>query len=482
MDLSKLSKKEKIELLEAVKEKKRRIKNERPLYKPNPGQKEIHECRARERFVFSGNGFGKSCVLVQEAHAAAVGWNPWLKERTKVPTKVIVVLDSPEKVEQKFLPEFRKWFSTDNVKFHKKGKPYISQIEYDNGSTIDFMFFEMADLKFEGIDDIDFIGTDEPFPRRIYIGLSRGMREKGSQPRILLVGTPIASPWLRTEIYEPWSRGELSDVECYKFSNELNRDNLREGWLEEFANKLTDHEKEVRMEGAFFDSEGLALASLFRRDTHIVEPFQWPNGWPVVVSVDFHQSKPHTVCLLGADRDGNYYYIKEMTSRLPPIQFAEKLKEFYRGFRVKDVVCDSLGNTPHTGGDGRASFIEKMRMCGIPMRPTTRKDKDDEDWIQRIKHVLEIPLKPDNFGDRKPKLRIFRGNNGIIQNIENVSWTKHRNEDEFKPKLDIAQKDYLAALKYALAADVALMYSRPRIKRPKNRSPWSGQGKRSGVV
>jgi hypothetical protein len=476
MDLSKLSKEEKLRLLDLVKEKKRRILAQKPLYKPNDGQDAVHRDDRTIRIVAAANGGGKSTLAVQEVLWWATGYNPLLQTFSKVPATIVVLLDSPIKVDKVWLTEMRKWFPLDaDCELTKNGKPYVNEVTFKNGSKILFMFHEQEDLVFEGI-QLDYLVADEPFPRRIWIALTRGARKKHTVPRFLIIGTPIGQPWLYDELWKKAATGERNDVGIHRFGIEVNRNNLATGYIEQFSRNLTEAEKRVRLEGHFSHLEGLALAHLFDRSVHIVPEFEWPKGKPVVLVIDPHFSKPHTAALIGATGDGRVYYIKEMASKQPAMQFAAQLKEFYRGYKVIDYVIDSLGETQGTGGSGNMSFSEVLRSRGVPVRSTSFDDKNDEDFIQRIQQVLEIPEGPDNFGRTIPKLAIMDGNEGIVHDIETVTWLKHRNQEGFKPKLDISSKDYLSLLKYALATNIAYVSDvgqLPRAKRTR-RSPWSG--------
>ena len=452
-----------------LEEKERRLKQRKDAYGPNAGQKQVHVSPAKERFVFSGNGSGKTCLLVQEMLAAANGYNPWLDKYTKVPAKIICVIDAPDKIAKQMLPEMKKWTTLKEDQLHKQGKPFYERISFPNGSEITFMSHDQAELKFEGI-ELDYLFADEPMPRHIYIGLSRGMRTEGSEPRTLCVGTPLAQPWFRKDIYEPWAKGELPDVECFKYESKVNEQNLAKGWLESFAAKLSEKERETRLKGEFFDLDGMALSHLFTREEHLVDPFPWPNGWPTVVSIDPHGSKAHFACLVGIDPDGKLFYLKEMKAACAPRDFALQLKEFYQGYRVVDIICDSYGNGNSFHGE---TFIAGLRHCNVPVRATRYDDKKDEQWINRIQDVLRLDENEvDNMGQRKPpQLRIVRTCHGIISDIESVQWQKIKNHDDYKPTLDIGNKDYLACLKYALAANLTFMKGRERIVRP--RSPVS---------
>lgn len=473
-----ITKDEKIRQIELIREKKRRMLAAKPVYKPNRGQLAVHTDDKKIRMVASGNGSGKTALAVNEAVWWATGYNPITKTFTKVPATIIILLDSPSKVDELWLPELRKWYDADtNCSYHKNGKPYITEIRFKNGSCIRFYFHQQEAMIFEGI-MLDYLIADEPFPRAAWTGLTRGARKKHTNPKFLLIGTPLGQPWMHKELWLPAEEGKRDDIGIHRFSTEVNESNLAEGYIESYKKNLTEKEIRVRLHGEFAHLGGLALAHLFKEDVHIIDPFPWPSGWPCVVVVDPHPRKAHIATLVGAGKDGQLYYIKEMASSAAPKAFAKELKEFYRGYRVLDVVVDSLGETPGTGGDGNMSFSDVLRACGVPARSTSYREKQDEAFIQKIRQVLEIPDEEDNMGKQTPTLLVFEGNPGIVTDIRNVQWLKYKGLDEFKPKLDISNKDYLACLKYALSTPIILMGKtgrRPQVKRTPRRSPWSGR-------
>jgi phage terminase large subunit-like protein len=425
--------------------------------------------------VFAGNGSGKTALGGNEIVWAALGYNPELDVYTPVPARIFIILDKPEKTASVVIPELSKWVDTSDWQFNKNGKPYISQIVAPNGSTITFLFHDQEPMTAEGIEG-DFFWFDEPCPRALFIALRRGGRTKGRPPRYLFTGTPISAPWLRKDIYEPWVAGDLPEAECFRFGTALNEKNLIEGYIDQFGRLLTEKERRIRFEGEFFDLDGLALAHLFRRDIHVIPRFDWPEEWPVVVAIDPHVSKRHHACMVGCDRDGRLYYIKEMARKAVAKDFAADLKEFMAGYTVVDIVSDSLGSADMTGGEGFRSFIDVLRRNGIAVRPTLYEEKKDEPWVERIQTILAIPGEIDEFGEPvPPQLRIMEGNAGIVSDIENVCWLKVRGVDILKPKLDITAKDFLSALKYALAVHLHPEKGRTTIAR---RKPVTTYGQR----
>jgi hypothetical protein len=477
--LSKLTKEEKLKLIEVAQEKKRRERDRKAGYTPHAGQLKVHQDPSRERWVLCGNGWGKTAALTQEVHAAATGYNPWTKEATKVPVRIIVLLDSPEKVKDQYLFEYRKWFPINENNLYKDGKPYFRRYVYDNGSEVQWMFHEQDDSKFEGISDIDYIFSDEPMPRSIYIGLYRSLRGVDSNPRLLMVGTAISQAWIRRDVWLPWSRGEISDTQCFQFSSEQNKQNLREGFLEAFAARLTTAEKAVRLSGGFFSSEGLALAEYLDSKKHLMEPFDIPEDWPCILICDFHPRKAHVFLLLTVDKDDNVFVIDEWASRKTPKELAIQMYDRWSQYRIVDIICDSLGSSELTGGMGNLSFIAALNYVWNEeeyrwrVRPTTYSEKLDENWMQLIQSHLVIPVEADNFGQRLPKLRIFDKCKALWHDLENVSWLRYKGLEENKPKLDMVMMDYLSCLKYGLAARPRYSYAKDRVVKAK-KSPWSG--------
>lgn len=448
-----MSKEEKLKLYDLIQKKKELAKRNRDKFKPHEGQLEVLMCDAKIRVVTAANGYGKTALGVNAALAAVNGYNPWLKRYTQAPTLGVVVLDNPSKVKDVWLKEMDFWHDMSEVETVKNGKPYINELVFKNGSRIIFMFHEQDQLVFESI-EVQWVVYDEPPPKGVFLGLSRGARTKGSKPWQLLIGTPISAAWIRQDLYEPWTQGLNPDVEFFVGRTEQNRANLAEGYIESFSRLLSEDEKKVRLEGQFFDLGGLALAHLLKDDVHRIPDFNWGNENPVFIGIDPHPSKSHVAVALGLDKETGYkYVIGELCRKATARDFAEQLLDWSRNWRVVDWNVDSLGSADTSGGEGFKSFIQVLKDHGIRARATSFEDKKDEEWIERIKGALEIPKEPNNYGEFIPQLRVFSSCVGTYKEFKNVAWLRYKNHEQAnKPKLDISNKDFLAALKYALAA------------------------------
>lgn len=461
-----LSKKAKLELLDALEAKRQRAISKGTAYTPNSGQIQVHSCTKRIRVVTSGNGSGKTALAANEVIWAATGYNPITKSYSPVPCRTVVVLDQPPKVANTWLPELRKWHPLRPEQLHKDGKPFVSRITFDNGSEILFVFHDQEPMSLESI-ELAFLVADEPMPRHVWIALLRGGRTKGRPMRALLVGTPIAGSWLREEIVDPWAKGDLPDVEVFRYGTKVNEANLAEGYIQQFSQFLTEKERRIRLEGEFADLDGLALAHLFKRPTHVLSAlnYRWPPNWPVIVAIDPALAKPHVALMMGVTAQDQLVVLRELRLKGTAPQFATELKAWMEGYRVIDIVCDSMGSSDLTGGDGSLSFIAALNKAGVRARATSYAEKDAESWLNMIQQVLSLPEEADNLGKREPRLKVLDTCTGLIHDIETVAWEKYRLEDVYKPRLDIKKKDYLACLKYALAAQPAFDKGNGRVIR-----------------
>lgn len=461
--LAKLTKEQKIELIALIEEKKRLKAELRATFKPHPSQEAVIRDKHTKRIVVSANGWGKTAVGVNEALWAAEGYNPITQEYTSVPAKIIVVLDAPEKVADVWLPEIKRWYNLKEEQLRKNGKPYYTEIVFTNGSVIKFMFHLQEEMAFESLSNLDLVIFDEPPYRHIWVALLRGGRQKGRKARYLMIGTPIAQPWLRT-FHQEWEKGMYPDTMFFRGTTQDNEANLAEGYIEEFSRHLTENEKRTRLEGAFFNDEGMALAGLLRRNQHIVTedtlPQDYKLAWPHVISIDIHPQKDMYACLLAVGPTNQRYYVREFRRKILPRDFARWLKvNWLAEHNVVDIVCDSAGNADYTGGEGFKSAIEVFNEERVRVRGTTYDEKKDTEFLERLQEGLHIP-----DGGEPKLLFLLNYSNGVWKDMENVQWQRIKGTESYKPKLEIANTDYLATLKYALAANLTFTNSNRKPK------------------
>lgn len=470
--LATLSKQEKIELVALLEEKERRRRESRTLLDPHRGQLKVILSQALERYLFPGNGYGKTALLVNELDWAAKGYNPFKKTHMPVPAKICLVVATSKDIDE-VLSEYIKWHVIREDQLHKRGKPHVSEITFDTGSTITILTHEVNPLSLEG-SQWTHLFFNEPPPKEVFVALSRGGRIKGRPLQVFLAGTPIAASWLRTDVYEPWVEGKLPHAECFQGSSYENAHNLEEGSLERFEARLTEKEKRIRLGGEFFDMDGLALAHLLNPQVHLIpDSTPWHESNPCVLVMDPHPSKAHNAVLVGVDRDEQLFILEEYKEKAVARDFMRKVCElgWFEHYRVVEVLYDSLGSADTTSGEGFKSFgdvvneVLKARYGSkYRARATTYDEKSDEDLVERLRDILAIPEKPDWFGRKTPKLRFYERCRGAYYDCRTVQWYEDKTTKENKTKLDLRKKDYLSCIKYALAT--RLFFDKPRRMQP----------------
>jgi hypothetical protein len=255
----------------------------------------------------------------------------------------------------------------------------------------------------------------------------------------------------------------------------MTRANLADGYIETFSRQLTEREKATRLRGEFFHSDSFALAELFNRPKHLIPESALPGNWKQefahCIALDPHPQKPTYACMIAAAPNGKRYYVRETSQKIVPREFARWLKaNWLYNHRIIDIICDSSGNADYTGGEGFKSFIEVLQSEGIRVRATTYDEKSDEQFLTRIQDGLYIPERGE------PSLQFLEGaSDGIVRDILNCMWQPIKNSEEYKPKLEISNRDYLATLKYALSTNLTFEGAKRKVISTQATSPWSGK-------
>lgn len=173
---------------------------------------------------------------------------------------------------------------------------------------------------------------------------------------------------------------------------------------------------------ASFDSFAGQIYHEFRRDVHVVQPFEIPAEWPRYVGVD-HGFNNHAAWVWGAvDYDGNIYIYREF---------------YEREWLIKEI-CRGKGRLP-----GVIHLNGKDRLSGIFIDPSTKRTSSQtgstdfatyceyipKNWplmpasnevnpgIDRVKTFLQI-----NKRTNKPKLTIFNTCRNLIEEIVQYRW------------------------------------------------------------
>ena len=377
---------------------------------------------------------GKTTVGILELIAFCLGFRPWLESSNKnyktpfqPPIRARVFgEDFTNHVGKVLVEKLREWLPENEVVEVKKNQQGVQTFwKLKNGSTIEFLSYEMDSAKLEGwVGHVAYF--DEPPPRSHYIATQRGLVRNMGYCWLTL--TPLKEPWLYDELW--LKRGERIGGISVNI-----RDNVGYGLTEEgvkmFEEGLTQDEKAARIDGEFTFMSGLIYKE-FNANVHIIPPFD-PKHLSIYEAIDPHPRTPHAVMWVGVDANGRKYIIDEIFSHCVINELAQQIQIK----RVKEpiftlidpsaVIKDPVNNT---------SIIDRLLELGIY---TEKGSKDLVSGIQRVKRALEI--KEDNFGTSS-EIYIFSSCKRTIWEFQHYCWDEYRGKDRGEKNRPIDKDDH----------------------------------------
>lgn len=315
-----------------------------PLYYYIPNDKTVpfHASHKRIRILSGGNRSGKTEANCAEAAAYALGYRPWvLREknlptpekpwlrpddlpadaicynllgvRVPVPNTIFMVTGQSMKkgIGETIFPKLQKLlggFITDTHMAHS-GVP--ADLTLKNGSRIVFGSAEQGAQAFEST-NYTYTSIDEPIPRRVYTGVSRGSIDQAAP--IAMTFTPIGpwAGWIFKDFYGPAIHNKNHpQIDVFQISIFDNRFLSREA-IEAFVNDpaLSEMEKEARLFGKFMHLAD-TIYSNFDERVHVIPSCYIPRDWYIGMAVDPHTVKPWAIVYFAVSPIGDIYIFKE---------------------------------------------------------------------------------------------------------------------------------------------------------------------------
>jgi hypothetical protein len=164
--------------------------------------------------------------------------------------------------------------------------------------------------------------------------------------------------------------------------------------------------------------------SEFSRSTHVVEPFEVPNGWTRIRAADFGFSSPSAILWGAVDYDNNIWIYRELyVSRVTADQLGRMIREVESGDgKIYDAVLDS--SCWARRGDRGPSIAEMLNAEGCRFRPSDRSPGS------RISGKIEIHKRLMVDEDtEEPRLRIFENCPNLIRQLNSLPLDKNNPED-----------------------------------------------------
>lgn len=466
-NLTELSRQDKIDYLNLIKEEERRHE-ENPLKYAKQHDKQKAATAADEaiRSLFWGNRVGKTEWGASEVARYATATHPFRSIRT--PIEIWCACPSYETQEDTTQKKLLSYLPKNDIaKIEYLRGMIIRKIRLKNGNTITFRSYEQGREKFQGAGK-RLIWFDEEPPKDIWEECFVRV-EAGVQLDVILTMTAIKGmTWVYDEIYLNTSNPDLYISEAGWDDNPY----LTEGQKEQMARGLSASALKVRREGKFVKRVGLVCA-WWDRSVHLKHYDQLDRSWTWYEVLDGGFSDPAAWLLIGVDNDNsvhvvNGFRLKSLTSE-----------------RIKELRDSKIGGLTITRGwmdiDPRLQLeLEKL---GLRLDPIEKLPDDTANWDETLANKLEQygQIQP---GTGKPRLYISdnlieindqsgKEQNWMVQEIENLVWLERLSKlgDQIVPKWDAHRKfghhfDGMYALSYFLISYIKPKKDRKIPKRP----------------
>jgi hypothetical protein len=396
------------------------IGSQKIIFKPNVGpQTDFLAAPEREVFYGGARGGGKSYAMLIDPlrYCHKAGHRALLLRRT-MPELRDIINHSQRLYSQAF----------PGAKWREQEKEW----RFPSGAKIEFGYAEnMTDaLRYQG-QSYTWIGIDElpqyPSPD-IYNFLRSSLRSVDPSIPVYLraTGNPgnVGSQWVREMFVNPAVPNTTFDIKIdtpvgtkiitRRFIPAKLQDNPYLMQTDDYyamLASLPDIQKKQFLDGDWDAFEDSAFPE-FKKDIHIVEPFEIPKGWQRFRAADWGYSSPACCLWFAIDYDNNLWVYRELyTQKITADIFAQKVLELEQGEYIRYGVLDA--STWAKRGDVGPSIAETMIQQGCRWRPSDRTPKS------RINGKLEIHKRfkfTDDEG-KEPGLRFFSTCRNLIRTL-----------------------------------------------------------------
>jgi len=396
------------------------IGSQKVIFKPNKGpQTDFLAAPEREVFYGGARGGGKSYAMLIDPlrYCHKAGHRALLLRRT-MPELRDIINHSQRLYSQAF----------PGAKWREQEKEW----RFPSGAKIEFGYAEnMTDaLRYQG-QSYTWIGIDElpqyPSPD-IYNFLRSSLRSVDPTIPVYLraTGNPgnIGSQWVREMFVNPAVPNTTFDIRVdtpvgtktitRRFIPAKLQDNPYLMQTDDYyamLASLPEVQKKQFLDGDWDAFEDSAFPE-FKKDIHIVEPFEIPKGWQRFRAADWGYSSPACCLWFAIDYDNNLWVYRELyTQKITADVFAKKVLTLEQGEYIRYGVLDA--STWAKRGDVGPSIAETMIQAGCRWRPSDRTPRS------RINGKLEIHkrFKFTDDKEKEPGLRFFSTCRNLIRTL-----------------------------------------------------------------
>ena len=411
-------------------------------YDPQPKQALLHKCRARQILFGGAVGGGKAHALRWDCIAFCCE-NPGLQ--------AYIFRRSLPELESNHIQQIKKELPTELGNFSESRKRF----EFYNGSYIQFQYLERdsdcdriqgAEIHFAGVDEAGQLSAYQLgyIKSRLRLG---GYEPKQTQylPRLVMTANPggISHNFLKALYIDP------SPPETYFYDVTMidPRNKSDKGWLSMYIpsrmedNKFIDPNYGASLSGLPFELAralregdwdlvvGSFFGDVFRRDRHVIKPFEIPEHWVRFRSFDWGSTKPfcvgwYTVAQQSDDYpDGALIKYREWYGAAGPDRglklTAEEVAQGIKSREGYERIDYSVADPSIWKWESGPSIGERMAKLGVRFR------RADNSRVAGWDQIRQRLIGEDNT----PMLYLFETCTDLIRTLPLMQHDQHRPED-----------------------------------------------------
>jgi len=243
--------------------------------------------------------------------------------------------------------------------------------------------------------DWDYIHVDEPCPKGMWVGASRGLVDRGGSAWFTL--TPLSEFWINDMFFPEDTGGRIRDDVWSGTMTIFDNPFLTKEAIDAFAADLSEDEKQCRLYGIPLHLSGLVYKE-FDWSRHVMQsvPKGWndfhlpPDDWPVYYAIDPHPRQPHAVLLVTVDPFGRRYYFNDIFENgtpesITPVALRAMQRYDKKGLRniVRGKIDPIAYIEDQNTGMMLVSRFERAGLC--PERAV----KDLTNGVLKVRNVLK---------------------------------------------------------------------------------------------
>ena len=199
------------------------------------------------------------------------------------------------------------------------------------------------------------------------------------------------------------------------------------------------------LEGSWEAVEGLAFKE-FKREVHVVQPFEIPNNWYKFRACDWGYSSMAVCLWFAVDWDNNVYVYREYTTSYETAdEFSENILELERGEKISIGYLD--GSVWSKRGEIGESVADTMLKYGLGWVPSDRSPGSRKMSKNKVHQYLKVDALTG-----QPRVKIFSGCTELISELSSLVLDVNDPEDIDKSKKTSLPDHAYDAFRYGLSS------------------------------